>query len=86
MNESVSQLSDQFNSNLSEISNNLDWLEQKNDFPIYFSSASSYKPDSKEETFSKLERKTSLQDIIQKAEDKKLVNSLKLLIVNISLT
>lgn len=76
MNESASQLSDQFKSNLNEINNNLDFLKRKNASQMLFSSATSYQLDSSEESYSKLERKASLQDIIQKSEDTKLVSCL----------
>lgn len=79
MNESVSQLSAQLKSNLSEINNNLDWMRRKNDSQVSLSSASSYQSDSSEETSSTLVRKASLQDIIQKTEDKKLVSIPELL-------
>lgn len=79
MNESVSQLSGQLKSNLSEINNNLDWMRRKNDSQVSLSSASSYQSDSSEETSSTLVRKASLQDIIQKTEDKKLVSIPELL-------
>lgn len=76
MNETEPQLSDQFKTNLNEINNNLDWMRKKKDSNVTFSSVSSYEFISNEESSSKLERKSSLQDVIHKAEDNELVSFL----------
>lgn len=64
-------LSDQFKSNLNEFNNDLEWKRQKN---VSFSSASSSSQTDSNEEISKQDRKASLQEVIERTEDMRLVS------------
>lgn len=79
MNEISSLAMDPSRMDLVEVNNNLAFRKYRKASQVSISSVSSCQSDSSEEYNVMLERETSLQDVIDKAEDKEIVSDPKCL-------